>query len=1049
VAAEGDRPGEFGVAETLPGGAREAPKKDSSFSVDQARYQIKEVLGRGGMGEVCKAYDPRLGRYVALKIMRESGPDFARRLVHEARAQARVDHPNVCKVYGVGEMNGMPFIALQYIEGSTLKELAPKMTRDELIRLLCDVADALHAAHRQGLVHRDVKPANILVERTGEGYKPYVTDFGIARQVDAPGLTKTGVAQGTPLYMAPEQARGDQAKIDRRTDVYALGVVLYEVLTKRHPFYDTTTVGVILKVLQDEVVPPRTIDSSIPQDLETITLKCLEKEPERRYENAKLLAQDLQAWLDGEPIFARAASLGYRVFKRARKHRALLVTITLLLLVGSVLGGYALHTRRIAGAQARLAQEFGQEVERNDAIGRYSALLPLHDTRRERRIIEQRMEALERNMSKIGPIAEGPGHYALGRGYLTLDRPTDARRELERAWHLDYRTPEVSYALGLAFGELYQRALTDLERTADKELLAARRVELEKKLRRPALEYLKASAPEVDAREYAEGLIALHERRWDEALAKARAAQARVPWLFEAFTLEGEVHSVQGKEQWDKGDNVGALATLERAGEAFRTASTMAPSSANALRGDCRQLALQAKIRYHSNKSPQPVIDQLEGACKKALVALPGDVETLVAESLAWGRLGLHQSAHNLDPKAALQEAIRIGEVAVAGAPRDPRALYALADAEEAFGEHLSYHSADPRPQVERVIALCEKLLAIEPRSFEVLTLIARAWIGLGDWEGAHGVDPRTSYQTAARFGGQALAQWPSGFETANTVGNAHFGSGMWELSNGFDATRSLTLAAEQFENVLKINPKVDYGYVNLCGVWETMGEYQIKHHIDPMPALLKAVSYCQEGTHADEDWSGLWLNLGCAHFDIAQWRADEGLDPTAPLDDARAELKRSLQVDTSYELGLRYQGLIDLLAARWAARSGKPPQPWFDSSRASLERAVKVEATADGHAALAEWYRRHAEWRASKKQPVADEIAEGLHEAEAALVVNPRLGSAALQAGALHLLLAKTGGPREETLERAQKSLAHALELNANLERDVKPLLDEIAHLK
>ncbi len=203
--------------------------------------------------------------------MREATPEQAARLVNEARAQARVEHAHVCKVYGVGELdNKLPFIALQFIEGKTLSAVAKQMTREERIAVIRDVADALHAAHRQGLVHRDVKPSNILVERKETGWHPYVTDFGIAREIDAPGVTKTGVVTGTPLYMAPEQARGQTSQIDRRTDVYGLGATLYELLCGRRPFESDSTLVVMWKLLNEEVVPLRAIDPSIPVDLETI-----------------------------------------------------------------------------------------------------------------------------------------------------------------------------------------------------------------------------------------------------------------------------------------------------------------------------------------------------------------------------------------------------------------------------------------------------------------------------------------------------------------------------------------------------------------------------------------------------------------------------------------------------------------------------------------------------------------------------------------------------------------------------------------------------------
>src|SRR5205823_4522451 len=217
----------------------------------------------------------------------------------------------------------------------------------------------------------------------------------------------------------------------------------------------------------------------------TITMKCLEKDPARRYDSARALADDLKAWVDGEPIQARRSSLGYRLAKRARKHLALVSTAAVVLVAVLVLIGYAVHAKRAAGAQAQLAHAFGQEVERNDAIARYAALLPLHDTRRERAMIAARMAALESRIAALGGVAEGPGRYALGRGYLVLERPAEARRELERAWQSGYRTPEVSYALGLAFGQLYQRALAEVAPGEERELSAARRQELARTLRDP------------------------------------------------------------------------------------------------------------------------------------------------------------------------------------------------------------------------------------------------------------------------------------------------------------------------------------------------------------------------------------------------------------------------------------------------------------------------------------------------------------------------------------------------------------------------------------
>lgn len=208
------------------------------------KYEVLRILGAGGMGEIYLARDRSLDRPVALKILRRLDHERVARLIGEARAQARVDHPHVAKVYEVGESPAGPFIAMQYVPGETLYRASSEMSLRDKVEVLRTAAEALDAAHREGLIHRDVKPGNILVVRDPEGvWRPYVVDFGLAREVAAPGLTRSGIAVGTPHYMAPEQARGEIQSLDRRTDVYGLGATLYELLTGQPPFDGDSSVG--------------------------------------------------------------------------------------------------------------------------------------------------------------------------------------------------------------------------------------------------------------------------------------------------------------------------------------------------------------------------------------------------------------------------------------------------------------------------------------------------------------------------------------------------------------------------------------------------------------------------------------------------------------------------------------------------------------------------------------------------------------------------------------------------------------------------------------
>ncbi|HEX7839798.1 MAG TPA: serine/threonine-protein kinase, partial [Kofleriaceae bacterium] len=320
------------VSETLPSDRSLTPAAATDLPfAGWDRYELLELLGKGGMGSVYKARDRRLDRTIAIKFILGAAPTLTIRFLREARAQARIEHPNVCRVYEVGEVSGRAYIALQFVDGEPLHKAAARMSLDDKVAVVRDVALAVHEAHQLGIVHRDLKPSNVLVERTGNGrWFPVVMDFGLAREttVEA-GITESGIPLGTPAYMPPEQARGDVQAIDHRSDVYSLGATLYELLTGTVPFPDPSLVTVLARVLHDDPPAPRSLQPDLPADLETIALKCLAKDPAERYPSARALADDLPRYLDGQPILGRRQPwwqrLRLRLPRRARGRRALVV----------------------------------------------------------------------------------------------------------------------------------------------------------------------------------------------------------------------------------------------------------------------------------------------------------------------------------------------------------------------------------------------------------------------------------------------------------------------------------------------------------------------------------------------------------------------------------------------------------------------------------------------------------------------------------------------------------------------------------------------------
>jgi serine/threonine-protein kinase len=370
-------------------------------------YKLLSVLGRGGMGVVYKAQHLKLGRTVALKMIlagAHAGKNELARFQAEAEAVASLQHPNIVQIYEIGDNNGQPYFALEYVDGGSLQQRlnGNPLTAKEAAQLLMTLARAVDYAHQRGIVHRDLKPANVLLQKPEirdqksevrsqkpevRGQKseiegqlgqidsglftpdlcPKITDFGLAKRLDSDsGQTGTGDILGTPSYMAPEQASGQTRAIGPPADIYALGAILYDLLTGVPPFRGATVLDTLLQVKGREPLPPTRLQPKVPRDLETICLKCLQKEPTKRYGSAGALADDLQRYLENKPILARPTPLWERVVKWARRRPAVAALLAALAIVvtGSFFGMLALWLQAEQERQdAVMARDAAQEQE--------------------------------------------------------------------------------------------------------------------------------------------------------------------------------------------------------------------------------------------------------------------------------------------------------------------------------------------------------------------------------------------------------------------------------------------------------------------------------------------------------------------------------------------------------------------------------------------------------------------------------------------------------------------------------------------------------------
>jgi serine/threonine-protein kinase len=1012
------------------------------------RVELRERLGEGGMGEVHAAWDRSLDRPVAVKFVRGSDPRDAERLLLEARLQARVEHPHVVRVFEVGSLQGRPCILFQLVRGRTLADLAASLSIADRVELVRQAATGLHAAHQEGLVHRDVKPANILVEE-GEGGSrtALVTDFGLAH-VEEGGLTRSGLLPGTLDYMAPEQLAGT-GPVEFRSDVYALGATLYAVLAGRPPFRIPSArteaggeeqVKLLRRILDEEPPPLRSVAAEAPRELSLIAGKAMEKEAGARYPSAEAFAEDLSRFQRGEPVRARPATLSERAWKWARRNptaaRALGAALAVLLLAG----GFTLWLSRRAGAEALEAARLGAVASSLESRMRMEYLSLPHDLRPALAAVKSEVEQLRPLAARRGG---GPASFALGKGLDLLGDLDGARAAYERAWALGFRTPQVAEGLGTVLGLIYQR---ERERAYDHLGSSEREARIEalrRELRDPARRYLAGSA--AGGREtYLRAQTALLDEEYPRARELAAAALAADPGRYEARGVEGKAWLAEARVL-DRSDRLGDAATalgravpaVEEALKAgrsdpdlvlllaeihYRTAKALLARGGDPTAEVDRSLALLERAAGLVPDSPRLVLlrgwalgqgarqalfsgrpeglrltEEANEALRQAARAAPADVEPKLHLAL-----GLYLEAvarHHLRPPATapLAEGLEVSRTGLSLAPRNPAVLRARAVLLMLQAQILQDEGRDGAELLREVDRLCEEAVRLDPRGanlYRETQAVALGSLGRDEWRS--GLDPRPSFRRAVALGEGLLRETQGRRSAAGQLAETLAAYALVLLDMGEDPKQEAQRAIELFD--------------------QRIGEGA------PQPVLLF--------TKAAQ---GLGLE--------AVRRASVGEDPAAIVAEARrliAAATRETREVGDIEGAL---GGLHLAEARGLAARGRDPREALARARRTFEAVTaRRPAAPEARAGLVSCALEGALWLRRRGHAAADEARRGLPLAQEALGADP-------QNPQLRVLLARLQGlAGDRAAARVELDRAYARQPLVKSSREARAAEAELA---
>ena len=972
------------------------------------RYEFLCLIGRGGMGSVYKAKDKRIHRLVALKFVRGDDDKLLRRFLQEARSQARIDHPNICKVLEVGEVENKPYIAMQYIEGESLQHAKKDLSLEQKVLLTKETAEALHAAHQAGIVHRDIKPANIMVEKRTDGeWHPVVMDFGIARDNNDTGITESGTVLGTAAYMSPEQARGEVKRLDRRTDIYSLGATLFDLLAGRPPFVAKSTADMLMLVMMEDPPSLRKLNPNIPDALDTIVNKCLAKEPEERYGTARELAEDLGRYVAKDSILGSKVSFTARLRWKARHNKPLAATTVaffsaLVLLVAGGTRNFVLNRRlkqeaagqaqrlkERAEKRAQLSQRLGQEITKMEWLLRSARQLPLHDLEHEKGIIRKQMERLKGDLLKQGDEASGLIHYALGRGHLALHEYPEALAELQAAQKEGQDDAELHYALGVVMGKHYEEAMHKARLSGGGAWAIKQLKEIAPKYLKPALDSLaRARVRETDTPDFLEALILHYQGKEEESLAQLRRVKAQAPWLYETDKLQGDIHHERALHGRDGGQYAEAEKEFSLAVAAYEAAAQVGRSDAEVYEGLAETWVRQVEMATFRGQPADKPHSQAVAAANLLSAADSSSVEGNMKRGFAT-MLAMGFSGTGGQHSQRISECLSEADAVLRKRPEDPYALEMQAACMRINGDYLAIRGENPIPRYIAAIAVLQPAVQKNPNFLWGLSDLSVLWTSVGIQH--------------------ALSGSPLALDSLDRA------SGYLAHAATLDETYLVAFQNLLWTEVFRISQLPDKAALS-----------RSLAHAD------EVFSWCMR---QNSSYQQCHLNVGEVYAQAAKWGLDHG--------DERTEFyveKAHKALAVARRLGDKFLDLEQFTAqtfwveAAWSVKHNRNPQKQLEEMRKAVSRCFALGSTdAMCRTLAARGSFVEADWLKQTGKAGFSALREGLRLAVLATQSPEVYPDAWATLGASHLHLARhtTGQERKQHIQGGQAALAKAFAVN------------------